>query len=269
VRPVTGDGPRTELRAALSFLAEVDDAVAGEVVSLPWGTGVFDRARPRVWDANYVRVASAGEMSAAELAEAGEPVFSERGLAHRMLVFDDRDRAERLAPGFAELGWESAHEVVMVSRRPPATPAHQVAEISIPSYEESKRAVELAEPPGGVDPAIAAELADQLASRDALIREVAAERRFGVVVDGRVVSACVLYSLHGVGQVESVTTEPGHRDRGYGRAIVEAATSASVNRGDDLTFLVALVDDWPREMYRRLGFEPVGQIHRFRLSPKP
>ena len=42
---------------------------------------------------------------------------------------------------------------------------------------------------------------------------------------------------------------------------------ASVERGDQLTFLVALVDDWPREMYRRLGFEAVGVVHRFRLSP--
>jgi ribosomal protein S18 acetylase RimI-like enzyme len=264
-----GDGTGPELEAVLSFLAEVDDAVAGEVVSLGWGTGVFDRRRPRVWDANYVRVAAATELSAADLAEAGEPLFSERGLAHRTLVFSDSHQAERLATGFARMGWETAHEVVMVSRRPPAAPAHQVAEISVASYEESKRAFGLAEPPDGVDPASAEELADDLASRDALVRDVARERRFGIVVDGRVVSACVLYSLHGIGQVESVTTAAEHRNQGYGRAIVEAAAGASVERGDELTFLVALVDDWPREMYRRLGFESVGVIHRFRLSPKP
>ena len=37
-----------ELDTALSFLASLDDAVAGEVVPLGWGTGVFDRERPRV-----------------------------------------------------------------------------------------------------------------------------------------------------------------------------------------------------------------------------
>ncbi len=264
---MTGDGAGAELETALSFLAELDDAVAGEVVSLGWGTGVFDRRRPLVWDANYMRVAPAAELSATELAEVGEPLFSERGLAHRSFVFSDTHQAERLAGEFARMGWETAHEVVMVSRRPPAAPVHQVSEISVHSYEESKRAFGLAEPPGGIDAAAAAELAADLASRDALIREVAAERRFGIFVDRRVVSACVLYSIRGIGQVESVTTASEHRNRGYGRAIVEAAVGASVERGDQLTFLVALVDDWPREMYRRLGFEAVGVVHRFRLSP--
>ena len=229
---------------------------------------MFDRGRPRVWDANYVRVAAPAELSAADLAEAGKPLFSERGLAHRTLVFSDPHQAERLAAGFARMGWETAHEVVMVLRRPPAAPAHHVAEVSIPSYEESKRPSGSPSRPAGVDPAAAAELADQLASRDALIREVASERRFGIVVDRRVVSACVLYSLHGIGQVESVTTAPEHRNRGYGRAIVEAAVSA-VRRARRRAHL-------PGRPGRRLaardlsqlGFEAVGAVHRFRLTPE-
>ena len=215
---MTGDGAGAELETALSFLAELDDAVAGEVVSLGWGTGVFDRRRPLVWDANYMRVAPAAELSATELAEVGEPLFSERGLAHRSFVFSDTHQAERLAGEFARMGWETAHEVVMVSRRPPAAPVHQVAEISVQSYEESKRAFGLAEPPGGIDPAAAAELAADLASRDALIREVASERRFGIFVDRRVVSACVLVFDSGdrsgrVGDHRLRAQEPGTGER--------------------------------------------------------
>jgi ribosomal protein S18 acetylase RimI-like enzyme len=262
-------GADSELEAALSFLAGLDEAVADEVIALGWGTGVFDRRRPVVWDANYVRVAPEGELSAAELAEAAEPLFAGRDLRHRMLVFGDPQRAEPLAPGFAELGWEPAHEAVMVWRGIPPVPAHPVEEISISSYEEAKRTFELAEPPGGAGPEVAPALVAQLASRDALIREIASERRFGVSLNGRPVATCVLYSRHGIGQVESVTTEPDYRNRGYGRAVVLAAVAASLERGDALTFLVALTDDWPRQMYRRLGFEPVGRIHRFRLSPQP
>jgi GNAT superfamily N-acetyltransferase len=262
-------GPGPELDRAFAFLSGLDEAVAGEVVDLGWGTGVFDRRRPVVWDANYVRVGAASRLTAAELAEQAEAPFAERDLLHRMLVFSDSAPDQRLASGFAEVGWEAAHETVMVWRGTAASPAQPVEEISVSAYEQAKRAFELAEPPGDADPAIAPALVDQLASRDALIREVAAERRFGVVVDRRAVSACVLYSGQEIGQVESVTTEPEHRNRGYARAIVQAAVAASVERGDRFTFLIALVDDWPRDMYRRMGFEPVGAIHRFRRSPPP
>ena len=43
-----------------------------------------------------------------------------------------------------------------------------------------------------------------------------------------------------------------------------AAVAVSREQGNELTFLVALADDWPQELYRRLGFEPAGLIHRFR-----
>ena len=68
-----------ELDAALGFLARIDRAVAGELVPLDWGTGVFDRERPLVWDANYVRAERTAELEAAYLAEAAEPLFVERG----------------------------------------------------------------------------------------------------------------------------------------------------------------------------------------------
>ena len=131
---------RLRLETALSFLAEVDDAVAGEVVSLGWGTGVFDRRRPLVWDANYVRVAAAAELSATELAEAGEPLFSERGLAHRTFVFSDTHQAERLPGG--SFGWVGdgprGRDGVEASAGRSRSPGR--GDLG-PGYEESKRAL--------------------------------------------------------------------------------------------------------------------------------
>jgi ribosomal protein S18 acetylase RimI-like enzyme len=256
-----------ELRAALRFLARVDDAIAGELVSLEWGTGVFDRERPLVWDGNYVRAERMTGLEAPAIAESVESLFAERGLRHRTAVVHDQHEGERLAPGFGRLGWKPAHDVVMVSRRQPAAPLHPVERISTTEFQAVRRAVDVAEPPGDADPAILPELIDQLASRDELIRAKVAEQRFAVVVKGQPVSTCVLYSHDGVGQVELVITRPEHRNRGYARAVVSAAAAASQARGDKLTFLVALADDWPRELYERLGFRPAGLLYRFRRPP--
>jgi ribosomal protein S18 acetylase RimI-like enzyme len=258
-----------ELDAALRFLAHVDDAVAGELVALGWGTGVFDRARPLVWDGNYVRAERTAELEAAYLAGSAEPLFTERGLAHRMAVVPDEREGKRLAPGFEALGWRRAHEVVMVSRVQPTAPRHQVEQVSVAELRQARREVELAEPPSDADPAVLPSLLDQLADRDELIAGAVNKRHLAVLADGRPVAFCELYSRDRVGQIELVTTRPEHRNRGYGRAIVSAAVAASREQGDQLTFLVALADDWPQALYRRLGFEPAGLIHRFRRPVRP
>jgi ribosomal protein S18 acetylase RimI-like enzyme len=253
-----------ELDAALRFLARIDDTVAGELVPLGWGTGVFDRRRPLVWDANYVRAERTSGLEAGYLAGLAEALFAERRLAHRMLVMHDDREGKRLAPAFDALGWLPRHEVVMILTRQPAAPQHRVEEVSVAELRQARREVELAEPPSDADPAILPTLLDQLASRDELIAAAVGERRFAVLADGQPVAFCELYSHDGIGQVELVTTRPEHRNRGYGRAVVSAAVAASRDQGDDLIFLVALSDDWPRKLYHRMGFEPAGMIHRFR-----
>lgn len=256
-----------ELDAALRFIADTDDAVAGELVSVGWGTALFDRERQLVWDANYVRAARTAELDAGQLAGAAEPLFAERGLAHRQVVVPDQAEGSRLRSGFEALGWSSVDELVMVSVRPPPGAEHAVDEVTLAELRGPAHEVQLIEPPGGPGPAIATALADQFASRNELVASVTRERRFVIRRDGVPVAWCRLYAGDGIGEVEHVNTHPAHRNRGYARAVVSQAVAASRERGDELTFLVALADDWPQELYRRLGFETVGRLCRFRRTP--
>ena len=68
-------------------------------------------------------------------------------------------------------------------------------------------------------------------------------------------------------QIEDVGTLGGYRGRGLARAVVLRALAEAGAAGCDLVFLEADEDDWPKELYRRLGFEPIGRIFAFLRKP--
>ena len=43
------------------------------------------------------------------------------------------------------------------------------------------------------------------------------------------------------------------------------ALDASREAGHDLTFLLAVRDDWPKELYAKLGFDEIGRVWEFLL----
>jgi GNAT superfamily N-acetyltransferase len=107
----------------------------------------------------------------------------------------------------------------------------------------------------------------QLRAQLLFAQQIAAEeldvRYFGVRQGPRIVSGCELYSRGGVAQVEDVVTHAEFRNRGFARAVVLRAVEAARSTGHDLVFLLAEEDDWPQELYTRLGFEPVARLHAF------
>ena len=90
------------------------------------------------------------------------------------------------------------------------------------------------------------------------------------MAEGEPGAACVLYELDGIGQVETVVTRPEVRGRGLARAAILAAVEASRGAGHELTFIVADADDWPWQLYERLGFDRIGEASSFlRKPPSP
>jgi len=76
--------------------------------------------------------------------------------------------------------------------------------------------------------------------------------------EGTPAAYATLYSDGTVAQVEDVSTQPRARGHGLARAVVQHAIDLARAEGHELIFLVADADDWPRELYARLGFDPVG-----------
>jgi GNAT superfamily N-acetyltransferase len=110
-----------------------------------------------------------------------------------------------------------------------------------------------------MDPAVIQQMED---AEQRLIQSVGM-RTFGVAVDGVVASCCDLFSDGATAQVEAVATLESHRNRGLARAVVWGTVQEARSMGHDLIFLTASADDWPRALYRRLGFREIGYFFEF------
>ena len=256
------DGETPDRARVLAHLEWLARAVAQREVPATGGIAVLDDRTPRLWDANHVIASSPAGLSAQDLAEGCAAVSAQAELGHRMVVIGDEAEADRLRDGFGALHWDLDRHLVMVLRRPPdrVAPSVDVRRVRFPAVKGPRRAILLDEPWGGED------VADQVLLRDRLIDERVDDQGFAAFVRRRPVAFCRLISGDGVGQVEDVATLASHQNRGLARAVVTAAVQASRAAGHDLTIVVADADDWPKELYARLGFDDLALVHRWRIA---
>jgi GNAT superfamily N-acetyltransferase len=248
------------LRRLISYEREHAREVAELVEPTDEGTLVLSPSIDLLWSANYVEVESSSQ-DASGLAELADRLLGPRGYRHRHVVPTDADHSARLDPEFVEIGWTPNRSVYMVLSRAPHRGGAPAVEVSREETEPIRRAVRSRRAdmtPGSVD---------QMLVWDARLDEVAAGRWFAAALDGVPASSCVLYERGGVGQVESVSTDPKAEGRGLASGAVLAAIEASRAAGHELTFIVADADDWPWRLYERLGFERVGVASSFLRKP--
>lgn len=247
---------------AATFLAETYRRRVERVEGFSWGELVLTPHLPRVWDANFAIVSDwAG--TAAELGREMDSVQERVGFAHRMTVLLDESIAARLWPEVLEQRWEFASRyLLMAYRRPPdrpADPSVEVVGIGEPDWATGRQAmIELED----TDP----DLVHQLVQLDSRLSRTMTVRHLAAIVDGQVAAFAGLYLEGDVAQIEDVATLPGYRGRGLARAVVLHAVSESLKAGADLVFLVADEADWPKTLYARLGFDPIGCEHVFGRS---
>ena len=84
-------------------------------------------------------------------------------------------------------------------------------------------------------------------------------------VDGEAVAIAAVFHGPRAGEVQHVVTARSHRRRGLGAAITRAALALLRRRGHSRAVLTASPDGFG--VYSRLGFEPIGNVRRFVLTP--
>jgi ribosomal protein S18 acetylase RimI-like enzyme len=242
----------TDFDRAFDFMIRAD--MAGSWVEpFRFGTAILTPELPLRQDSNYLLVEMVPhDTSAAELVEEAERLQGAAGLEHRLLVFRDAALGERFAPALVSIGWRRDRHVLMAQRRRPehAVDTRIVSEVTEATLREARGRLIRSYPWG--TPEVARQLLE------AKLRIPVDARFFAVLADGAVASYGDLYLGGEIAQVEDVATIPEERGRGYASAVVLRAVEEARAVGADLVFLVADAEDWPKELYRRLGFDEIG-----------
>lgn len=243
-----------------AFMRRAEEGVCDELVPTAHGTAMLTPSLPLVWQVNAIRVedpdAGVEELSA----EADE---LQGGFAHRKLVVHDEQLGARLAPRLAEGGWNVFRVLVMVRLRPPDRPSEPGAgaEVSRELGAATLAAFRREQPFGWQDEAVR-----QLAEMDDRYTRVVAARDFASPPEDPA-CACRLYIHDGLGQVDEVGTLEARRGRGHARAAVAAAADTAAAGGCESVFIVTDDADWPKDLYRRLGFDEIGATYEFLRLP--
>jgi GNAT superfamily N-acetyltransferase len=255
----------------VQFLRTKDDITCERRESFPGGVATLsDGELSRVLHMNLLRVEVLPDrLSVRELKEEAERLAEEaerlqKALAFRRIVVYDEEIGTRLALGFEQLErWQTERVVLMAQHRAPDRSADTgfVREINQEELEPARSRFLLARAGG---------------DRERVRQELIAARRlqaagevhcFGAFVESDVVSFCELYSDgSGAATIRSVATLEEHRGGGLARAVVTHALARSQALAHDLTFLRAVRDDWPKNLYGKLGFDAIGMVYRFTRS---
>jgi ribosomal protein S18 acetylase RimI-like enzyme len=248
-----------DLARAVNFQREFDRRRAELAVRSAHGTAYLTPTLPRVYDLNGFVVDLGASASAEELIAEADEILGSYGLGHRKITIDD-ELGRALEPAFRAATWHVDELLVMPHVRPaPAVDISAVREVEaqelIPAWEVGMRR-------DFGDENVVSQLVQAQLGRRAGVDV----RYFATLADGRPFSYCELFSDGRTGQIESVMTTEEFRGRGLGKAVVAGALTAS-QAVHDFTFIVADAHDWPKELYRKLGFEAAGSVHRFMLRP--
>lgn len=258
--------PESEARRSLFARVRAADtalAVARAVEVVPWrfGRAVFDAVYRQSYDNNRLLVEAPLDGAPVDaLVAAADALMEPRGLAHRRI--DNLDPADdaRVRPGFEAAGWRREDSTWMAAVRPPDRPTIDNLAREV-SWAELRATVETStsREPYASDPEVVRQLVDRMER----LQSVATVRHFAVPAPtgGDFAAYCHLFlgAAPGCAQVEDVATLEEWRNRGFARAVVLAAVEAARVAGADCTWLYADEDDWPKELYRKLGFDAVGR----------
>ena len=244
------------LQTALAFLRRTAELAGDDTRAFDAGCVVRTPSLPQVWVLNHLRLS--GSTAYAQAVELAEEHLGD--LPYRQLVVEHDDNARRLQQPLRADGWTYDRDVLMVL----AMPADREADTDGVVEVDGVAASELMRQWVSDDPKMTAAALDQVIAATARKARVRDATNLGIRDKaGELVAITRLYSDGATAQVENVYTVPAWRNRGCARRLITRAIAIAREAGHELVFIQADDDGWPKQLYSRLGFDPVGRIGLF------
>jgi GNAT superfamily N-acetyltransferase len=252
------EAPSTEvgqLERTLAFMRAGMSSTADALRSIDVGTVASTPSLPAVWAVNQVRVTEA--LTFEELVDLADQQLA--GSEYRQIAVEHQQAGPEVEPAFRAARWKVERDVVMVL----SGSADSLADTSVVDEAGEDEMLELMRRWYEHDDPTPTEVA-QLVEFGRREARALGDRLLGVrSADGRLVAITKLRSDGSTAQVEDVYTVPEARGRGCARALISRAVELARDGGHDMTFIVADDEDWPKLLYERLGFRPVGHLWHF------
>lgn len=250
------------LRAALGF--ERTWAEAGAVVRrTPWGATIRNDRYPRVYMANLAWVERLPRGGVDEILAGLDAAFEGSAARHRNVVFEDAQVAFENQEAFAARGFRPVSELAMARVGLPAcitNPSVSIREVGTDAPEADYRRLRMRVFEGlEYD-------AEEAAQLYAIARDhasVVAERDFVGYAEDAPAATISLWPRGLFGYIGDVATMPEFRNRGVARTLVFEISKLALSAGCEYSLLFTDPFDSPQEMYKTLGYQPVGEVRSF------
>jgi GNAT superfamily N-acetyltransferase len=242
------------LAAVLRFIRGTYELLPSDVRSIEEGWVVRSARSPAVWMLNHVRLTS--EVTYERAVELSREHLSDAGFDH--LHVEHQAAGAALVERFRSEGWDVDVDVNSVLTGEP----DRLVDTTVVIEPGEDEALALMERWMAEDETLklTREELKQLMDVNRLTWRARNARRLGIRgADGGLAAITMLFSGGRTAQVEDVYVIPEARGRGYGRALVTRATELAREGGYELTFILADDNGWPKQLYRKLGFEPAGR----------
>ncbi len=245
---------------SLQFQRQTTARTAAEFFAVDRGYVARSPSMPEVWSANHLRLT--GQVAFDELVALADEHLS--ALPYRQVSLEDDHAGRLLENELREAGWKTEREVVMELRRPADRPADTSGVIE--AGEEEMLALMRRWHMEGQEQISEAGLR-QLHEFGRRENRAWGDRTFAIRgEDGGLAAMTRLRVGGGVAQIEDVFVAPESRGRGYGRAVISHATELARHGDHELRFIIADDNDWPKTLYAKLGFDPIGWTWSFHQS---